>query len=67
MKIWYFQEFCVSCKVGQGLVEIIKTVGVDNSYTSLDSQVHSLGLDRIDSFRGWQTVQCTRLGYGKKR
>ena len=38
-----FQVCCVLCQVGQGLVEIIKTVGVDNGYTSLDCQVHSLG------------------------
>jgi hypothetical protein len=42
-----------------------KTVGVDNGYTSLDCHVHSLVLDRIDSFRGWPTVQCTRIGQGK--
>ena len=40
----------MSCLVPSrsGLVEIIKTVGVDNGYTSLDCPVNSLGLDRID-------------------
>ena len=48
-------------------MEIIKSVGVDNGYTSLDCQVNSLGLDRIDSCWGCQTVQCTMLkGNGKE-
>ena len=36
VRIWYFQECRVSGQVGQGLVEIIKTVGLGNGYTSLD-------------------------------
>ena len=52
MRIRYFQECHVSRQVGPALEEIIKTVGVDNGYTSVDSQVNSLGSDRIDSCWG---------------